>query len=366
MKTKLVYVLTCAPEKNYIEQALLSVYTARHYNPKATIVLIVDDLTDKLLIDTRGEILNYISEKIVIDLQPDMTMMDRSRWLKTSVRNLVQGDLLFIDSDTIITQSLEEIDECVYDIAAVLESHLTIGSYNKYLYDKVAELSAKIGWNIDDEIYYFSSGVIYIKDLPLNYEIFNKWHTLWKKGREKGISIDQPSFAMANIAMNRPVKILEGIWNCVMYTHVTFAYSSKILHFCSFRNMSYIFEDRFLAKVKVEGVERNDFVKFSILNPYKSFIPFENVIYKYKPSDFCKLFSDIRNTSKQIYRNLGNDYDDYLGSTQVEKNVKRLFKNKLFIPGALLLTSYKFYRIKLNKNYKYVANTCAADNIQSC
>jgi len=359
MNTKLVYVLTCAPEKNYIEQALLSVFTTRHYNPSANIILIVDDQTNTLLIGKREEILNYTSEKIVVNLDPALSMMDKSRWLKTSVRNLVKGDFLFIDCDTLITQSLNEIDECEYPVAAVPESHLPIKKFNQHLYDKVDRLSSKLGWNIEEEQYYFSSGVIYVKDLPQNYELFDKWHTYWKEGCEKGVSIDQPSFAKANIQMNRPVKILDGIWNCVMYTHEAFAYSSKILHFCSFRNMSYVFEDRFLEKVKQEGIERNEFVKFSILNPYKTFIPFENVIYNYKMKDHFLLFKDIRGISKLVFENLGADFDDYIGKTRVESVAKSLLKNKYFRIGALLMTAYKFYRVKLNKNYKYVSNTCA-------
>lgn len=363
MKTRLVYVLTCAPDKNYIEQALLSVYTARYHNPNATIVLIVDDLTDKLLVGTRGEILNYISQKIVVELQPDLTMMDRSRWLKTSVRNLVQGDLLFIDSDTLITQSLENIDECKNSVAAVLESHLPIKSFNKYIYDKVADLSSKIGWNIEDEDYYFSSGVIYVKDEPKNYELFDKWHLYWKEGREKGISIDQPSFAKANIHLNYPVKVIDGIWNCVMYTHVDFAYSSKILHFCSFRNMSYIFENQFLNKVKQQGVERNEFIKNSILNPYQTFVPFENVISNFKFSDYISMFRNFKSTAQLININLENNFDDFLGSNRIEEFVKSIFRRKYFTIGAIILTAYKFYKVKLNRKYRNVSNTCAAYNI---
>lgn len=362
MKTKLVYVLTCAPEKNYIEQALLSVFTARYYNPLAYIVLIVDNITDIIFVGNRTEILNLINEKIVVPLDESMTMMDKSRWLKTNVRNLVWGDLLFVDCDTIITQSLAEIDDCKHTIAAVPESHLPIKRFNKFLYDKVDELSSKMGWNIEEEKYYFSSGVIYVRDIPENYKLYELWHAYWKEGREIGVSIDQPSFAKANIAMNRPVKILDGIWNCVMYTHETFAYSSKILHFCAFRNMSYIFENRFLAKVKEEGVTGNDFVKFSALNPYKTFIPFDNVIYAYKIKDFISLFTDIRKISKLIYLNLDADYNDYAGKTRVDNFVKLLFKRKLFTAGALMLTCYRYYKVKLNKKYKYVANTCSADN----
>ena len=62
MQTKLVYVLTCAPEATYIEQALISIWSARYHNPDAHIVLLVDDLTNQLLVGKRAEVLEYITE----------------------------------------------------------------------------------------------------------------------------------------------------------------------------------------------------------------------------------------------------------------------------------------------------------------
>ncbi len=363
MKTKPVYVLTSATDNNYPEQALMSVYTARYHNPEAYIVLVVDDQTDKIFTGSRAEIIRLLSEKIVVPLSEKMTMMDKSRWLKTNMRNIVKGDFLFIDCDTIITQSLAEIDDCLYNVAAVPESHLPVKQFNKFLYDKVKEYATKTGWDVDKEKYYFSSGVIYVKDLPENYKLYELWHTYWKEGREIGVSIDQPSFAKANIAMNHPVEILDGKWNCVMYTHETFAYSSKILHFCSFRNMSYIFEDSFLNIVRTDGVSSNDFIKQSVLNPYITFLPFDNVISKYSISEYCTMCINIQKTAVNIYKYLNANFDDFLGNKRVELLVKALFRKKFFIFGSLILTAYKFYKIKLNKKFKYVSNTCAADNI---
>lgn len=362
MITKLAYVLTCAPDNNYIEQALLSVFTARFYNPDAEIVLITDDLTDTVITGKRAELLKYFSEKIVVKLDPDLSMMQRSRWLKTSLRNLIKGDFLFIDSDTLITGSLQEIDKCEYNIAAVPESHLPVNKFNKYIFEKVDELSKKIGWNLNQEKYYFSSGVIYVKDFPENYEFYNKWFTYWFKGLSLGISIDQPSFAKANIKSGHPVKELDGIWNCVMYTHVEFAYSAKILHFCSFRNMSYIFENNFLEKVKIEGVENNEFIKYSLINPYMTFIPFDNVISKYGFKDFILMIKNLKKISYLVSINLDNNFNDFIGANRIELTVKNLFRKKMFLAGSLLLTVYKFYKTKVDKRYRYVSNTCAADN----
>ena len=120
MKTKLVYVLTCAPEATYIEQALISIWSARYHNPDAHIVLLVDDKTTQLLVGKRAELLEYITEKVVIPFEDtNATMMYRSRWIKTSVRQLIEGDFLFIDCDTIVAQSLADADNFDCEIGAV-------------------------------------------------------------------------------------------------------------------------------------------------------------------------------------------------------------------------------------------------------
>ena len=79
MKTKLVYVLTCAPDKHYIEQAHISLFSARYHNPDAHIVLIVDQSTDALFVGKRADLLQYLSEKIVVDVPSHFNVMQASR-----------------------------------------------------------------------------------------------------------------------------------------------------------------------------------------------------------------------------------------------------------------------------------------------
>ena len=164
MKTKLVYVLTCAPEGNYIEQALMSVWSARHWNPDAHIVLITDNLTDQLFVGKRAEILDYISEKIVVPFEDDsLSMVYRSRWLKTSVRQLIKGDFLFIDCDTIVCKSLAGGDSFDKEICAVRDSNVDFKDDNGVVsnnnrYEFMGQLETKAGntgwmnpldWSVD-------------------------------------------------------------------------------------------------------------------------------------------------------------------------------------------------------------------------
>jgi hypothetical protein len=362
MNTKLVYVLTSDPDKNYCEQALMSIYTARYHNPNATIILIVDDLTDKLFVGKRAEVFEYVSEKIVVPLPAGMSMMERSRQLKTSSRKLLEGNMLYIDSDTIVTGTLKEIDNCQYEIAAVLESHLPVKQFNQTLFDKVQQNALILGWDANEEDYYYSSGVIYAKDTLLTRDYFDKWNHFWQDGKKKGVSIDQPSFAKANIESDYIIGRLDDIWNCVMFTQPLFDKEAKIMHFCSFRNMSYAFGDTFLNKIQNEGIKQSEFVRYSILNPHITYLPFENRIYKYSFSDFLKLIDQLRKTSSLVYIHLNADFSDYISDRRFEKIAEKLFLRKMFLLGAIVLVIYKFYRVRINKNFKYVSNTCSADN----
>ena len=150
---------------------------------------------------------------------------------------------------------------------------------------------------------------------------------------------------------------MDDIWNCIMFTQPIFDKEAKIMHFSFYRNRSYIFDNPFLELVKNEGVQNNEFIKETILNPWSSYLPTENVLYLYKRNDFKSLFSDVKKQSKKIYYNLNKDYTVYLGNTRVERVVEKLFCKKQFLIGAILLTLYKFYRVKINKKFKYVENT---------
>lgn len=354
MQTKLVYVLTCAPEATYIEQALISIWSARYHNPDAHIVLLVDDLTNQLLVGKRAEVLEYITEKVVIPFEDaNATMMYRSRWIKTQVRQIVKGDLLFIDCDTIVNKSLEEIDEVKAETAAVPESNLPIADFHPSLYESMEENAKEIGWNKAGEEYYYSSGVIYVKDIPTAHKMFQLWHQYWIDGRKIGINIDQPSLAKANIDCGHLIERIDNRWNCIMFTYPRQANEANILHFAAYRNMSFLFSKRVLRYVKDNGL--TEYIKEYITHPTNSYIPFDSEFYHYALKDYvarcCLLYRGIKDYAKHI----DETFEDY-----VPKNiVSKLLKGKSFLLASLMMVFAKWKRIKLNKKYTYKENICS-------
>lgn len=354
MKTKLVYVLTCAPEATYIEQALISIWSARYHNPDAHIVLLVDDLTNQLLVGKRAEVLEYITEKVVIPFEDtNATMMYRSRWIKTQVRQLVKGDLLFIDCDTIVNKSLEEIDEVKAEVAAVPESNLPIADFHPSLYQSMEENAKKIGWDIDGEKYYYSSGVIYVKDTPMAHKMFHQWHQYWIDGGKIGVNIDQPSLAKANIDCGHLIERIDNIWNCIMFTYPRQANKANILHYAAYRNMSFLFSKRVLRYVKDNGL--TEYIKEYIIHPTNSYIPFNSEFYHYKLKDYRHRFRILYKGIRDYAEHIDATFEDYISKNIVYK----LLRGKWYRLATIVLLLLSYRRVRLNNNYKYTENICS-------
>lgn len=96
MKTKIVYVITSTPDDIYLEQTYLSIYSLWKHEEKPHVVLLTDNRTDETLKGNRAKILELVAEKVVVPFEENVTNMRRSRWLKTKMRSLVEGDFLCI------------------------------------------------------------------------------------------------------------------------------------------------------------------------------------------------------------------------------------------------------------------------------
>lgn len=144
MKTKLVYVLVSTPSDFYYEQVLISAWSAKYWNPDMKILLVVDELTDATQIGKRTALADVVDEKIVIDLSEggtsNYTSKERSRMLKTNLRSYVRGDILYVDTDTVVCGTLEDIDSFNMNIGAVNDGHRVFDPV--YFYDVVERAKA--------------------------------------------------------------------------------------------------------------------------------------------------------------------------------------------------------------------------------
>lgn len=201
----------------------------------AHVVLITDKITESTFKGYRNKFLELVDEKIVVDLEPSMTGLQRSRWLKTKSRELVKGDMLYIDSDTIFIKKIDDLDEMTCELGAVKDGHVSrVNSsrgWNMPSSDEFIRNCKKLGYDVTSEDITFNGGMVYAKDSAISHTFFNIWHEEWLKGKEMGINTDQPSFTKANLILGHPMHEVSGIWNCQVSCGLKFLYEAKILHY---------------------------------------------------------------------------------------------------------------------------------------
>lgn len=266
MKTKIVYIVNSTPSDIYLEQTYLSIYSLLEHNVDAHIVLLTDNLTDRSLIGNRAQILKHVTEKIVVPFDDGVTNMRRSRWLKTKMRELVSGDFMYIDGDTIINSSLCDIHDCQMNIGAVEDAHRPLEKH--YGKEKLSRQAKTLGFSIEGEEFYFNGGVFYVKDTNETREFFERWHTNWLRSVEHGINQDMPALIQTNIEMGHMIQRLGGEWNCQVMYGLNYFTKAKIIHYFASRyatnNGGYIYElmdPKYLEEIKETGKISNDIIK---------------------------------------------------------------------------------------------------------
>lgn len=211
MKTQIVYIIVSDETDTYLEQAMVSVYSLRLYNPEAKVILVTDLETNSTLSGNRAGILDYISEKRVIEIPGVYSKMQRSRYLKTTLRNNIQGNFLYMDTDTFIMRDLTDVDSLTMDIGAVLDMTMPSRSVPSSLCNQFSLLGLDPREAKDS---YFNSGVIFVRDVPLCYRLYQEWHDAWLESIGKGLNRDQPALTKADYACGNVIQQLPYMWNC--------------------------------------------------------------------------------------------------------------------------------------------------------
>lgn len=227
MKTKIVYVLVSEETDYYYEMVMLSLYSLRLYHPQDTVELVMDEATNRRLVEKKASILDNVTP-IVVPIPPEYTKIQRSRFLKTRLRQIVRGDFFYLDCDTIVCEALDEIDKVEVEIGMVSDAN---GLLN-YRIPYAIELCDKAGFPHLDNQPYYNSGVLYVKDSPKAYQFFETWHQLWKLSVLRNVSQDQPALCMANVKLRYPISELPEIWNCQIYfASNSYLKDAKIMHY---------------------------------------------------------------------------------------------------------------------------------------
>lgn len=231
MKTKIVYVLVSSEDDIYLEQAWASIFSLRHFNQDVNVVEVCDDRTAKRINDRSPEEFRRIAGEIVsVPFEECVSNRERSRWLKTNLRSLVNGDFLFLDTDTIITGSLAEVDSFEFDLGMVYDWHCRLKDRPNRM-GIIKRVTNLFDVNIKAETDYFNSGVIYCKDSEFSVLFYNRWHNHWNESKNMPRGIQDQQSLMVTVNELGGVNAISGDYNCQPIVSMRFLATAKIVHF---------------------------------------------------------------------------------------------------------------------------------------
>ena len=257
---KYLYVLVNSTTGFYTEQTYVSMLSLRHVTPDAFISLLVDDNTanvqDNKFLDS---IKSLVNEYKIISLPSDMPAIAKSRFIKTSMREYISDDFLFVDSDTIWANPVNE-DDFTFDIMGVLDGNNTL--QNNPALDYVQSVFKKTNCFPKSE-YYFNSGVLFVKDSIFSRNFFEKWHNYWKESSKNGCYVDQPSLNKLIEEEINPQKCqLPGSYNAQITFSWDYFFNAKIIHYFTYSiehgekfKQPYILKNKdFWQNISVNGI----------------------------------------------------------------------------------------------------------------
>lgn len=280
MGLKIVYDVISSEEDNYFEQAWVSMFSLRHFNPDAYVVLLTDDTTAQTIEKTyRKKAKQLIDDIVVVPFDKHYSNKEKSRWIKTSMRHLVKGDFLFIDADTIVAGALDEsyfegFQNFIgavhdYNCSSQLICHSAIF---KIMY--VDRLKNIYGIDYKKETDVYNSGVLFVKDVPEAYALFDAWHKNWLIAKDKGVCLDQLPLVKTCQDMGNPIQSMSGIYNCQVKFSIQYLHKAIILHTFSHQqdsSLSPILGSYIYDEIK-RSQDLSEKIKDIILNAKNTFV----------------------------------------------------------------------------------------------
>lgn len=235
MKTQILYVLTSTEDDLYLEELWVSLYSLRHFNEDIKVIVLTNEGTARR-INANSSLKQMITVLKAVDIPKCYSNKECSRFIKTNIRNLVDGDFLFIDTDTVICASLDDIDLLqVKNIGMVAELHGPFKDHLTYKYT-CDDTKRIFGTDVSDSPYWFNSGCMLVRDNDFTRKFFKSWQDNWKYSAfQKHNSSDQRALLKTDHDHGYIIERIPDVYNAQIAMSIKWLYDAKIIHFWHFR-----------------------------------------------------------------------------------------------------------------------------------
>ncbi len=221
------YVLAGDSGDRYATMCYLSAVATRRSLPRARIVLVTDEETPARLRDHAPHLLGVVDE-VRVEPAPLRGPRARSFYLKTRVRDLVAGDLVFLDADTLPVRPFAAPGGD-WDVALVRDRNHHCPVRPGYPHWELPRL-ARMGWRAALSRY-FNSGVVYYRDTAAARALSAEWQRLVRYAFARGDEWDQLALNCALEAVPVRVRELPPSYNAMVTVSPVHARGARVYHF---------------------------------------------------------------------------------------------------------------------------------------
>jgi lipopolysaccharide biosynthesis glycosyltransferase len=178
----------------------VAIVSLRISNPNLQIVLCVDLATQERLKTVNDPLMEEADEVVAVRDIPFEDSLCINRFIKTHLLRWVEPPVLFLDSDILVRQNIEELFNLDGDIALVVNNHGS--NLKEQMWEEDAQVFHQLNWEMPQQ--YFNGGVVFYQ----NTEKARSFSALWNKHWQYSVSEthryrDQP-------ALNRSLTLFEG------------------------------------------------------------------------------------------------------------------------------------------------------------
>jgi len=224
------YALSLGDDTTYADLLNISAQCVRRVYPAARITVLTDDQS---LPKAREELYSLIAAGAGIQSvgRFDGSVRQRSRFIKTQVRNILDGEFLFLDVDTVAVAEFSDILECELSLSAAIDRNLANpdGGFPAWV---VPDFN-RLGWPHPTALY-LNTGVVFWKDNDEARALGRMWHRNWLHYTTSVDNpADQPAFNHSLDILGIRPKIMSDVFNARVGVSPRFADGAKIYHLLS-------------------------------------------------------------------------------------------------------------------------------------
>ncbi len=228
------YVVVSDGADIHADLAYISARFLRLVHPKLPITCLMDRQSAAAQRASKHPLGSVVDHILEADVPHDMPG-PKSRWLKTGMRLLLEGDFLYLDTDTICLRPLDHLLEKAtqgsFDLGMARDLNIRLAEKSRRigLRGLPAELSS-LGWSCPNSGF-FNTGVILYRDTEEARNQARCWRSLWQEALARGCHQDQPAMNQSLAQSKAKLLVLEPRHNAMVLAAPRTVPSARIMHF---------------------------------------------------------------------------------------------------------------------------------------